>query len=205
MVWNRRPDAELMSLQAALDAMGQDAVMTRRSDEVAVSQIVGTVARAGDFDAGFRPRNRRLRERRRRILDAMASDVLAPIDVIQLGELFFVVDGHHRVSAARELRRPTMTARVIRICTVAFAMGCLRPSHLPSKAAERRFLERVPLPWDVRADLWLPDPADWARLADAVESWGYNQTLRGRRLTDREQLAGVWWAEEVTPVLRRLR
>ncbi len=70
-----------------------------------------------------------------------------------------------------------------------------------SKAAERRFLERVPLPDEVRTNLWLDEPADWARLADAVEAWGFRQSLTGRRLTDREELAGVWWAEEVTPVL----
>lgn len=84
-------------------------------------------------------------------------------------------------------------------------MGCLRLAHLPSKAAERRFLDRVPLPADVRADLWLDEPADWSRLADAAESWAFRRALDGRPFTDREELAGVWWRDEVLPVITRLR
>lgn len=166
-LWSKRGGAGLMSLDAAVAAMGRDAVMRRRDSDVEISQIAGTVARTEDFDERLRLRNRRLRDRQRRILDLVTSGAAAPIDLVQLGELYFVVDGHHRVSAARELGQHTIAARVVCICTVAFAMGCLRPAHLPSKAAERRFLERIPLPWDVRTDLWLPEPADWARLADA--------------------------------------
>jgi hypothetical protein len=84
-------------------------------------------------------------------------------------------------------------------------MGCLRLAHLASKAAERHFLERVPLPDEVRRELWLDEPTDWIRLADSVEAWGFRRSLTGRRLSGREQLAGCWWAEEVTPILHRLR
>lgn len=194
-----------MLLDDALAALGRDGVMGRRRDEVPVAQIVGTLGRPGDFDTEFRLRNRELRERWQRVAEAMARGVEAPVELIQLGELYFVVDGHHRVSVARALGREMVSAHVLRICTIAYALCCLRLAHLPSKAAERRFLERIPLPQQVRTELWLDEPADWARLADAAEAWAFRQSRTGRRLTDREAIAGAWWAEEVTPVLERLR
>jgi hypothetical protein len=106
---------------------------------------------------------------------------------------------------ARALGRRTITARVQRICTIAYAMACLTLAHLPSKAAERLFLERVPLPDDVRTDLWLADPAEWMRLADAAEAWAFRTTVAGRQLRDRSEFASAWWSEEVVPVIDRLR
>jgi hypothetical protein len=94
---------------------------------------------------------------------------------------------------------------VQQVCTVAFAMACLRAAHLASKAAERRFLDRVPLPVGLRCSLWLDDPAHWARLADAAEAWGFRQSLQNRLLADRESLAEAWWNEEVRPAVEALR
>jgi hypothetical protein len=189
----------------ALDALGQDGMMGRRDAVVSLDQIVGTVAKPGDFDADFRLRNRAQRDRWHAAARLVATGQDAPVELLQLGEMYFVVDGHHRVSAARTLGRDSVAARVVRICTIAYAMACLRCAHLPSKAAERRFLERVPLPWEVRRTLWMEEPARWGRLADAAEAWAHRQMLSGRRLTDPEACAAAWWNEEVIPLLDRLR
>ncbi len=130
---------------------------------------------------------------------------LPPVRLVQLGELYFVADGHHRVSVARERGQLVVTAQVRRICTVAYAMSCIRAQHLTTKAAERSFLERVPLAEDLREQLWLDRPADWARLADTAEAWGLRRSLvRGDRL-DRHGLAAAWWRDEVVPVLHHVR
>ncbi len=51
----------------------------------------------------------------------------------------------------------------------------------------------------------LVQPAGWFRLADSAEAWGFRQTLRGRVLRDRAELARAWWHEEVRPVVERVR
>jgi hypothetical protein len=195
-----------MPLADALAALGGDGTMGRRQDVVPLTAVVGSASRAVDFDADFQLINPALRQRREGLSTMLRSGGQpAPLDLVQLGELYFVRDGHHRVSAAKALGWDSLPARVTRVCTVAYAMCCLRTAHLPSKAAERRFLERVPLPDDVRRDLWLDEPADWARLADSAEAWAYR--TRGSRpepLTARE-LAAAWWRDEVMPVLERLR
>lgn len=193
------PDA-LMTLTDALLALGSNGHAGQRQDDIPVSSVVGTVARSEDFDPSFRPRRPELRDRRHRLAEAGVE--LPPIDVVALGQLYFVRDGHHRVSLAKERGQQTITARVQQICTVAFGMCCLRLAHLPAKAAERVFLERVPLPDDVRADLWLDEPRKWMRLADAAAAWAWP---RRDRINDNGGLAVAWWLEEVLPVVSRVR
>jgi hypothetical protein len=203
----RRHD-DLVSLCKVLDALGDDGLMGQWRGEVPVPAIVGTESetRALDFAADFRLRNRALDERWQRVACAMLSgSPLPPVDLVLVGEMYFVRDGHHRVSVARALGHGLVRARVQQICTVAFAMACLRAAHLASKAAERRFLDRVPLPVSLRCSLWLDDPAHWTRLADAAEAWGFRQSLQNRPLTDRESLAEAWWNEEVRPAVDALR
>jgi hypothetical protein len=196
----------IMTLSDALAALGEGGVTDHGQCTIAVDQVVGTVGRAGEFDRQFRPLQPGSRDRWRRVAQAAVSGVeLPPVEVIRLGDMYFVRDGHHRVSVARALGRPTITARVQQICTIAYAMGCLTLANLPSKAAERLFLERVPLPDEVRPELWLDEPAQWLRLADAAEAWAFRNVLAGRELRDRGEFAHAWWTEEVVPVIERLR
>lgn len=204
--YGRRQRPTLMSFRDALDALGEDGVMERRVVDVPIAQVVGSAARAADFDAEFRPLNADLIRRRDRLADHLAAgNEPAPVDLYQLGGLYFVADGHHRISVLRSMGRQVVTARTVRYCTVAFAMACIRGMHLPSKAAERRFLERIPLADAIRTDLWLDRPEDWARLADRAEAWGYRRVMGdGRRLPPAE-LAAQWWRQEVEPTLEEVR
>ncbi|MET9259195.1 hypothetical protein [Amycolatopsis sp. NPDC004079] len=198
-----RDPLALMPLDETLAALGRTAETYEGLRKVPVDGVVGSLARAEDFDRLFRPRNRALRERWRAIADAVGE--LPPVRLVRLGDMYFVEDGHHRIALARVRGAETVLAEVRSVCTVAFAMRCLTLADLPSKRAERMFLERVPLADADRTDLWLDDPADWFRLADSAEAWGFRQTLRGRVLRDRAELAGAWWHEEVRPVVERVR
>lgn len=199
------PDA-IMTLEDALVALGKQGITEVGRCEIPVDRVVGTVSRAQDFDRGFRLLNPALADRWQALARAAESGVeFPPVDVVRLGDMYFVRDGHHRVSVARALGRPTIVARVQWICTTAYAMACLTLAHLQSKAAERLFLERVPLPDEVRTDLWLDAPQEWMRLADAAEAWAYRSMMAGRRLTDRDRMASQWWDEEVMPVISGLR
>lgn len=196
-------DLEILPFHETLDALGRDGEIDLGRQEVPVHSIVGTVARAGDFDRELRPRNRALRERWESL--ARVEGDLPPVELIRLNDLYFVQDGHHRVSVARARGRDTVSAHVRRIMTVACANRCLTIADLPAKAAERMFLERVPLADDVRVGFQLDHPGRWRELADAAEAWGFRQHLAGRDLQDRCDLADRWWAEEITPLLDGLR
>ncbi len=202
----RRRGPGLMRLEDALAALGEDGTMSRGHADVPVANIVGTLERPYDFDQDFRLINSALTDRWNRLATAMRSGFEPPpVELVRLGDLYFVADGHHRVSVARSLGRLAISAKIRRVCTIAYAMACLRVTHLPSKAAECHFLQRIPLPEAVRTDLWLDEPADWMRLADSAEAWALRSTLDGRTVIDREHLADTWWSDEVLPVLAGLR
>jgi hypothetical protein len=85
---------------------------------VPVNRIVGTVGRGRDFDRGFRPRREDMRERWMRIQRLFERQGQFPVlELYKLGDLYFVVDGHHRVSVARANHVSYVDARVVEIHT----------------------------------------------------------------------------------------
>ena len=91
-------------------------------DVVSLARIAGTIARPHDFDRTFRPLNPEVRARRDR-LARTHGDVRgwSPIRLIQLGELYFVEDGHHRIALAHQRSQHSVDAIVRRMCTVRWA------------------------------------------------------------------------------------
>ena len=81
---------------------------------VPVSAIVGSVGRYKDFDRKFLPLTRSNKERWRRIDEAYYQEVpLPPIQLYKVGDVYFVKDGNHRVSVARERGIAYIDAEVI--------------------------------------------------------------------------------------------
>jgi uncharacterized ParB-like nuclease family protein len=139
----------LPSLDAVLAAAGAEGRSFGGVHEIPLNAIVGTAAppgKAGDFDPGFLPVARRLRNRWTRLYREMVEgDELPPIDVYKVGDGYYVIDGHHRVSVARSLGRPTINARVIEVKTRA-PIGINVDPHELLKAAEyAAFLESTQL------------------------------------------------------------
>jgi hypothetical protein len=80
---------------------------------VPIAQICGSEGRASDFDRDFNPLNGHTRERWLGIAGAREKGKGLPaVDLVQVGELYFVRDGHHRISVARALGQTDIEARV---------------------------------------------------------------------------------------------
>jgi hypothetical protein len=69
--------------------------------EIPVQQIVGSLNRATEFDRFFRPLHNSQRERWVNMWVMHMQGGWDPILVHQVGNLYFVEDGHHRTSVAR--------------------------------------------------------------------------------------------------------
>jgi hypothetical protein len=83
--------------------------------EIPLEKITATVepSRAGQFDAWFRPAQKRMRGRWERLWIAeQQGEILPPIAVVQMGCGYAVLDGHHRVSVARARGAMTIDAVV---------------------------------------------------------------------------------------------
>jgi uncharacterized ParB-like nuclease family protein len=139
----------LVELDSVLEAAGAEGRSFGGVQEIPIDRIVGTAAspaKASDFDPAFLPATRRLRDRWTRVYTAMVEgDELPPIDVYRVGEGYYVIDGHHRVSVARSIGRDTINARVIDVQTRA-PLGTHVDAEELLKAAEyAQFLDSTQL------------------------------------------------------------
>ena len=81
---------------------------------VPVDKIVGSVGRYRDFDSRFRLKDDPEPFRLQRIKEAMTTGKsLPPVDLYKIKDEYYVVDGNHRVSAAKEFGREMIDARII--------------------------------------------------------------------------------------------
>jgi hypothetical protein len=80
--------------------------------DIPVEAIIGTLYRHSDFDHQFRPLKQNLKDRWINIYLLRDKEDWPPIFVHQVGEYFYVEDGHHRVSVARALGITFIEAKV---------------------------------------------------------------------------------------------
>jgi hypothetical protein len=173
---------------------------------VPLDAIVGSVGRGRDFDRRFRPTSARVRSRWEQIATAMRrGDPLPPVSLNQIGALYFVEDGHHRVSVARALGLEELDAYVTEVITRVGAGKTITLADLPLKGHERVFFERVPVPAEARAEIRLSDPWDYGRLAEGVEAWGFRLSQERGDHIDRAETARLWLETEYRPVVAMLR
>ncbi len=109
---------------------------------VRTSQIVGSAGRARDFDRAFRPLHNGTMQRWLSIDEAFyAGTSLPPVELIKVGAVYFVADGHHRVSVARFWRQEFIEAHVVEVVTPgpvqravdsAYREGYSRPTPQPA-------------------------------------------------------------------------
>lgn len=110
--WLSRPAHPLLRL-AANNGPGGGNRRFAGLRAVALDQIVGSLDKAEDFDRSFRPLQRHSENRWRAVATAMLrGQQLPPVTLIQVGDAYYVVDGHHRISVARALGYQYLEAEI---------------------------------------------------------------------------------------------
>ena len=132
------------------DEVAKKLKLSSRSDRgiqnIPLDAIVGSVGRYTDFTRSFFPRRDSDRERWARVKAVVENPVgigLPPIDVYKVGEAYFVLDGNHRVSIARQQGSETIEAHVIEVQTEVTVTPDLQPDDLIIKAEYVEFLEKT--------------------------------------------------------------
>jgi nucleotide-binding universal stress UspA family protein len=105
---------------------------------VEVGRIIGTVGRVRELGPDFRPLKKRKgdEDRLKSIMRAMeAGKTLPPLELYKLGFGYYILDGHHRVAAAKEIGVVEMEAEVTEFVPLA-------DPEAARTFAERRAFER---------------------------------------------------------------
>jgi hypothetical protein len=191
-------------VKGALGAVSQAYLGMR---EVPVSQIVGSVGRHRDFDRAFLPSKPDLGTRWRRIDEIMdRGEELPPVSLYKIGDVYFVQDGNHRVSVARQRGVEMLDAEVVELRSRVPLGSALTARDLLHKLEHRHLLERLPF------DRVLPeikvqfsDVSDYRKLATYVEAHGFRLSQLWRRYVSPEEVLGDWYEYGYRPIAEMIR
>jgi len=134
---------QLLSYEDVAEKLKLRTRTERGVQHIPLDAIIGSVGRDSDFTRTFLPRRNHDKERWANVKAVFmeASAGLPPIDVYKVGEVYFVIDGNHRVSIARQEKFPTIEAHVIELQTDIKLTPDVQPDDLIIKAEYVEFLD----------------------------------------------------------------
>lgn len=198
---------DLLSFEDVRQKLFLQSSLYRGRQEIPVEAIVGSVGRYSDFTRTFLPRRDSDQERWAQV-DAAMIDMksLPPIEVYQIDQVYFVLDGNHRVSVARQLGITHLEALV-----TEFKMDVpFRPDdsidEVLIKVEYAEFLKKSRLA-EIRpgADLRVTAPGQYWQLTTHIEAQHY---LLGQETTGEvsaEAAVTHWYDHVYLPVVQLIR
>jgi len=174
---------------------------------VPIDAIVGTVGRYSDFTRQFLPRQDSDAVRWARVKLMMTEQAgLPPVELYRIGDAYFVKDGHHRVSVARELGATHIEAYVTDVRTKVPLSPDVSPDDLIIKAEYTAFLEDTRLnELRPQADLTVTVPGQYQVLKEHIDVHRYFMGLEQRREIPYHEAVSDWYDEVYLPVVRIIR
>jgi hypothetical protein len=174
---------------------------------VRVDQIAGSLNRYHEFDRVFLPASDKLAERWTSVNRAFYEEVsLPPVVLYKVGEVYFVVDGHHRVSVAREQGQIYIEAEVRECATRVNITPNIRPEDLEILEDKVNFLERTSID-DLfpEANIKLTIPDGFERMLEHIAVHRYFMGLDWKRDISEEEAIRDWYETVYMPIVRVIR
>ena len=178
---------------------------------VPIERIVGSATnRYSDFDRAFLPAQVRTKSRWKRIDQLrMAGEELPPVQLYKLGDLYFVRDGHHRISVAREMGQAFIDAEVIEVQTrvpLTSVKDGLEGDELEILGEFAAFIEKTQLD-RLRPEMQVKfsTPGGYARLLEHIVVHRYYMGLDRKRDISWEEAVGDWFDNIFMPIVNIIR
>ncbi len=177
---------------------------------IPLDKIVGSVGRYKDFNRRFLPRQRSLAYRWARVEQAMDSSLgVPPIEVYQIGDVYFVLDGNHRVSVARANGFDTIDAYVTIVPVAADIEAGDSLDEAINKAECAHFLAQTRLAEHCKElDIEFTKPGGYPKLLEHIYTHRYFMGLdapqEGARITF-PAAAADWYTNVYLPIVAAIR
>ena len=160
--------------------------------EVLLGKIVGSVGRYSDFNSQFRLKEAHEPYRLKRIKEAMATGkILPPVELYKIKDAYYILDGNHRVSAAREFGYPSIDAHIV--------------EFLPSKDTLENILYREKADFLLKTDL--PESINltavgrYAYLMEQILEHQYYMEELAHEPISLKQVANDWYKTIYCPLI----
>ncbi|MEZ4519946.1 MAG: universal stress protein, partial [Chloroflexota bacterium] len=199
--------SSLLSYEQVVDALQVRSQSSVGMKQVPVSAIVGSVGRYNDFSRTFLPLQDSDEDRWVSVRMA-ASHVgdLPPVELYQIGEFYFVMDGNHRVSIARQQDVEFIDARVTVVHTRVPFPPDGDPDALIAAAEYAGFLEWTHLD-QLRegVDLRVSVPAQYFHLENHIEAFRFVMESAEDKDIELPVAAAHWYDEAYMPMVEAIR
>jgi nucleotide-binding universal stress UspA family protein len=199
--------SELLSYEDVSKKLGGRESPRRELKEIPLDAIVGSVGRYRDFTRDFLPRRDSDAGRWASVKVAMTGLVgVPPIEAYQMGDVYFVLDGNHRVSVARELGASHIQGYVRKVETSVPIGADTRPDDLIGKAEYAAFLERTQLD-KVRpeAELTTTECGRYRILEDQIETYRRDPAEANDEANSIQEAADNWYDKAYLPMVKLIR
>jgi len=173
---------------------------------IPIAEIAGSVGRYQEFNRAFLPQQEHIRERWKRIYEVAHGAGFPPIDVYQIGDVYFVRDGHHRVSVLRELGATSVEATVTELDTAIPLSADVGEQDLDLKEEYAWFLEETGLDDLVGTlDLETTLPGQYPKLLEHIAVHRHFLGLQEMREIAYPEAVVRWYNEVYLPLVRVIR
>ena len=174
---------------------------------VRVDQIAGSLNRYHEFDRAFLPTRDETAPRWQSVNRAFYEDIsLPPVVLYKVGEVYFVVDGHHRVSVAREQGQEFIDAEVRECATRVNLTADIKTEDLEILGEKVDFLERTGLDrLRPKASIKLTVPDGFDRMLEHIAVHRYFMGLDMKRDISEEEAITHWYDTVYLPIAKTIR
>jgi len=200
---------ELLSYEEVAKKLKLNVRTERGVHEIPVKAIVGSVGRYTEFTRSFLPRKNKDQERWARVktvIDDPWGAGLPPIEVYKVGEVYFVLDGNHRVSVARQEGFEFIEAHIIEVRTDIPVTPDLQPDDLIIKSEYAGFLEQTDLTrLRPGVDLSVTVPGQYGKLLEHIQVHRYFMGIDFQRDIFYPEAVGHWYDAVYLPIVEPIR
>jgi hypothetical protein len=174
---------------------------------VPVEKIAGSLNRYHQFDRAFLPLEDRIADRWQNVDRAFYRDIsLPPVVLYKVGEVYFVVDGHHRVSVAREQGQLFIEAEVRECSTKVNITPDLKVEDLEILGEKVDFIERTGIDRiRPKANIKLTIPDGFDRMLEHIAVHRYFMGNDLQRDINEDEGVAHWYDTVYEPIVRVIR
>lgn len=203
----RGESADLLPFEEVKRILRATALNERQLREIPLDAIIGSVGRYHDFSRSFLPRRDSDEHRWSRVhMAAHGLAGLPPIDVYQIGDAYFVVDGNHRVSVARQSDAKSIQAYVIPFRTRVQLPANASPDEVIIRGEYAAFLESTGLD-ELRpdADLLMTVPGHYGELREHIDVHRYYMEQQHGHDVELSAAVASWYDTVYLPAVQLIR
>ena len=199
--------AHLLSYDEVREKLHIGGPVYRGVRTIRIDKIAGSLNRYHQFDRAFLPTQDETAGRWQRVDRAYYSEIsLPPVVLYKVGEVYFVVDGHHRVSVAREQGQEFIDAEVRECATRINITPDLKPEDLEILGEKVNFLERTRLDRiRPKADVKLTIPDGFDLLLEHIAVHRYFMGIDFQRDIPEEEAVAHWYDSVYMPIIKVIR